>query len=76
LSAYSGRTGVVWVRVASTGEQQFVRASDHARVLFEPAGSASVSQDSEWYAKKHVLVQYGSHATRYNIGDVSFSPKF
>lgn len=73
LRAMSGNSGVVWVRTSEEGEQQFVRAADNARMLHQEPGSLSVDPNSEWFGKEHVLIQYGTYAQRYNIGDVSFS---
>lgn len=73
MRTLSGKTGVVWVRTSEEGEQQFTRASGSARMLYEEAGAAGVDPQTEWFTKPHVLVQYGSYAHRYNIGDVSFS---
>jgi hypothetical protein len=73
LRAHSGSTGTLWLR--SNGDDGgFVRAASNVRMLHMPAGSHGTDRNSEWYTKEHVLIQYGTHANRYHLDNVSFSP--
>lgn len=74
LRAYSGSYGTLWLR-GSGEDGDFYRMGDNVRMLYCEAGEYGVERGSEWASKPHVLIQYGTYAQRYDLDDVSFSPK-
>lgn len=70
LEILSGKSGTLWLRGK---DDKFHHAGTGVRMLFMKAGSHGTAQNSEWYTKEHILIQYGTYAQRYDLDDVSFA---
>lgn len=74
LRRYTGLTGVLWLRIAENGPEQFRKIAEQARVDVREAGDPEASEDEQFADIAHVVVSYGPIRERYLADDILFYP--